>query len=107
MSNKIGMVSACLWDLRSQCEQQLRTLTDAQPLANEFRECPTTRALLKPRLVRNVEAVLRTNELVRKAAEDCANLVGQLPAANDQAEESQRRQLRLCRIQHSAAADSR
>ena len=88
----IGMLSACLWDLRSQCEQQLRSLTHAQRLADEFRECRTTRALLKPRLVRDVEAVLRTNAVLREAAEDCANLVGQLPAANGQAEESQGRQ---------------
>jgi light-regulated signal transduction histidine kinase (bacteriophytochrome) len=39
---------------------------------------------LKPRLVRDVEAVLRTNEVVREAAEDCASLVGQLSAGNDQ-----------------------
>jgi hypothetical protein len=92
MSN-IAMVSACLWDLRAQCEQQLRSLTHAQRLADEFRECPITRALLKPRLVRDVEAVLRTNGIVREAAGDCANMVGRLTAADDQAAlESQRRQ---------------
>jgi hypothetical protein len=52
-----------------------------------------------------VEAVLRTTEVVREAGEGCASLVGQLSAGNDQAEESQRPQAPLCRIEHSAAPD--
>jgi hypothetical protein len=66
---------------------------------------PITRTLLKPRLVRVVEAVLRTTEVVREAAEGCASLVGQLSAGNHEAEESQRPQAPVCRIEHSAAPD--
>jgi hypothetical protein len=81
------------------------SLTHAQRLADEFRDCPITRTLLKPRMVGVVEAVLRTTEVVREAGEGCASLVGQLSAGNDQAEESQRPQAPLCRIEHSAAPD--
>jgi hypothetical protein len=81
------------------------SLTHAQRLADEFRDCPITRTLLKPRMVGVVEAVLRTTEVVREAAEACASLVGQLSAGNHEAEESQRPQAPVCRIEHSAAPD--
>ena len=52
----LGMVSACLWDLRALCEQQLRALTDAQRLTDEYRTFPHSRSLLKRRLVADNDA---------------------------------------------------
>jgi len=77
----LGMVSACLWDLRALCEQQLRALTDAQRLTDEYRRFPHTRPLLKGRLVSDVAEVIRTTALVLESAQDCAGLVNTLPAA--------------------------
>jgi len=79
-------ITACLWDLRAQCEQQLRALTDAQRLADEFAGQPSHRGLLKGRLVSDIEMVHRAARAVQSGAEDCADLVRRLPAvAEDEA----------------------
>jgi hypothetical protein len=80
----IATVSACLWDLRTQCEQQLRSITDAQRLIDEFRERREARAFLKRQLIKDVESVLRTNRIVTEAAHDCAAAVDKLPAGEEE-----------------------
>jgi hypothetical protein len=75
----LWMLSACLWDLRSLCEQQLRALTDAQRLTDEFREQPAMRAVLKGKLVEDFDVVLRSTALVRESARECAGMVEGLP----------------------------
>lgn len=79
------MVTAALWDLRSQCEQQLRSLTDAQRLADELRARPGagTRGPLTRQLLATLEGVLRSHDVVREATQDCLQLVCQL--AEDEA----------------------
>jgi len=80
-------ITACLWDLRAQCEQQVRALTDAQRLADEFANRPDHRSLLKGRLVSDMEMVLRAARDLRSGAEECANLVRRLPVvAEDEAQ---------------------
>jgi hypothetical protein len=79
----IATVSACLWDLRTQCEQQLRSLTSAQRLIDDFREHPEARALLKRQLVQDMDSVLRANRIVSEAAQDCSTAVHSLPAVHE------------------------
>jgi hypothetical protein len=80
----IATVSACLWDLRTQCEQQLRSLTDAQRLIDDFRERRDARAFLKRQLVKDMESVLRTNRIVNEAAHDCATAIDTLTAGEEE-----------------------
>lgn len=80
----IVMVSASLWDLRTQCEQQLRALTDAQRIIDQFRERRDARAYLKRQLVSDMESVLRTNKIISEAARDCAAAVHHLPAVDEE-----------------------
>jgi hypothetical protein len=79
----IATVSASLWDLRTQCEQQLRSLTNAQRIIDEFRERQDVRVFLKQQLVDDMESVLRTNKIVSEAARDCAAAVHALPAVDE------------------------
>jgi hypothetical protein len=81
----LSEIAACLWDLRAQCEQATRTLTDAQRLAEDYRDTDTHRSLVRRRLLANLEAVLQTNTAIREAAQDCVALVDKLPhgAATD------------------------
>jgi hypothetical protein len=79
----IATVSASLWDLRTQCEQQLRSLTNAQRIIDEFRERQDARVFLKQQLVDDMESVLRTNKIVSEAARDCAAAVNALPAVDE------------------------
>ena len=79
------MVTATLWDLRSQCEQQLRSLTDAQRLADELRARPGTgtRGPFTRQLLATLQGVLRSHDVVREATQDCLQLVCRL--AEDEA----------------------
>ena len=72
------MISACLWDLRAQCENQLRSLTDAQRLNDDYRE-GAGHLLVSGRLHANLEGVLRANTVIREAAVDCLRLIAELP----------------------------
>ena len=75
----LKILSASLWDLRSQCEQQVRSLKDAQALTEEISEDPTAR--VTPALATDIANVLKLNVLVREVAQDCEGLVQELPAA--------------------------
>jgi hypothetical protein len=78
----LSEIAACLWDLRAQCEQATRTLTDAQRLAEDYRDADNHRSLVRRRLLANLEAVLHTNAAIREAAQDCLALVDKLPHAD-------------------------
>lgn len=81
----LAMVSACLWDLRAQCEQQLRSLTDAQRIADQFHgSSPAAAELLKRRLAASVESVLRSNAVIREATQDCVDLVEHISAGTQE-----------------------
>jgi hypothetical protein len=75
-------VSASLWYLRSQCEQQLRAITDALRVIDQSREVPGGRLFLKRRLATDMESVIQTNKIIGDAAQDSAELVRQLPTAD-------------------------
>lgn len=72
------MIAACLWDLRAQCEEQLRTLTDAQRLNDDCREGDGHRSFVQGRLHANLEGVLRANGVIREATVDCLRMIGEL-----------------------------
>ena len=75
----LGEIAACLWDLRAQCEQAMRTLTDAQRLTEDYRDADRHRNLVRRRLIADVQAVLQTNAAISEAAHDCLALVEKLP----------------------------
>jgi hypothetical protein len=72
-------IAACLWDLRAQCEQAMRTLTDAQRLTDDSRDADRNANLVRRRLLADVTAVIRTNTAIGEAAQDCLTLVRKLP----------------------------
>ncbi len=75
----LGEIAACLWDLRAQCEQTMRTLTDAHRLTEDHRDAARHRNLVRRRLLADVKAVLQTNLAIGEAAQDCLTLVDTLP----------------------------
>ena len=75
----LSEIAACLWDLRAQCEQAMRTLTDAQRLTEDYRDADRHQNLVRRRLLADVTAVLRTNAAIKDAAHDCLALVERLP----------------------------
>jgi hypothetical protein len=75
----LGEIAACLWDLRAQCEQAMRTLTDAQRLTEDYRDAARHQNLVRRRLLADVTAVIRTNAAIKDAAQDCLALVEKLP----------------------------
>jgi hypothetical protein len=69
---RIPMLSAYLWDLRAQCEAQVRALTDAQRQLDIFRDgkdAAECEAALN-RLRENLNRVMQANLAVRQAAHD-------------------------------------
>ena len=68
----IAIVAAHLWDLRAQCEQQVRALTDAQQQLDALRDgrdraaCQTALDAMQADLAR----VVKVNLAVREAAKD-------------------------------------
>jgi hypothetical protein len=80
--DKILHISACLWDLRAQCEEKLRVLTLAQRLMDQYRtdgQQPHT----QQRLQGEIESFLRLNATTRETAEDCRRLVGGIAQRTD------------------------
>ena len=75
----LGEIAACLWDLRAQCEQAIRTLTDAQRLTEDYRDAGEHQNLVRRRLLADLAAVIRNNASITDAAQDCLGLVDRLP----------------------------
>jgi hypothetical protein len=73
----LSMIAACRWDLRAQCEDQRRSLTDAQRLNDDYRE--GVEQLMVQELHANLEGVLRANTVIREGAVDCLRLIAELP----------------------------
>jgi hypothetical protein len=80
-TRKLDTISACLWDLRARFEEQLRALTEAQRLADEYRRSQDgQRAAVHQQLVTHMDAILKSNGAVRETATDCAGLIHALSA---------------------------
>jgi hypothetical protein len=78
----IQTVTACLWDLRAQCEHQLRALTNAQRVLDDYRDRPADRGYLKHQLQQDVQQVVHTNESVLETVRYCVSVVRGLPASS-------------------------
>ena len=72
------MISACLWDLRAQCEEQLRRLTAAQRAAEGHQSGNQSPGLTKRRLQTEIERVLDANAVIRETSHNCVRLIEQL-----------------------------
>jgi len=76
----IALLSACLWDLRAQCEQQVRALTDAQQQLDVIREsrdpvaCEAALKTLQADLDRVVRATFVLQEGALEAVEQARSL---------------------------------
>ena len=68
----IAIISAHLWDLRAQCEQQVRALTDAQLQLDALRDGkdPAARDAALSALRADLARVVQANRAVRDAAHD-------------------------------------
>ena len=68
----IAMISAHLWDLRAQCEQQVRALTDAQLQLDALRDGqdPAAREAALSALRADLARVVHANRAVREAAHE-------------------------------------
>jgi hypothetical protein len=80
----LAMLSACLWDLRSLCEQQVRALTDAQRQLDMFRGelDPAAHDAALTALRADLARVVEANSEVRLAARDAAEQAGSLAPAS-------------------------
>jgi hypothetical protein len=75
----LDMIAASLWGLRAEVELQLRSLTNAQRLAEQLRVSPEeARAGLRDRLAADMDEVIRANLQVRRTAQDCAGMIQDL-----------------------------
>ena len=74
------MIAACLWDLRAQCEEQLRRLTEAQRVADSYRDATGHKSLTRLQLETEIGRVLNANAVIRKASQSCAEMIRELPA---------------------------
>jgi hypothetical protein len=77
----LAEVSACLWDLRAQCEDQLRALSEAQRAIEAYRDAssqPTTIGERK-KLLEHLSRVIEASAQIRKLAEDSRADAEQLP----------------------------
>jgi hypothetical protein len=69
---KLQMLSAYLWDLRAQCEQQVRALTDAQLQLEKCRDDTeaAARDAALAALQKDLARVIEANAAVRLAAHE-------------------------------------
>ena len=82
---QIATVVAALWDLRAQCEQQMRAITDAQRLFDRYRDQPDTQLELKAGLHADVQMVRAANTAIESALSDCERMINALPVAKKRA----------------------
>jgi hypothetical protein len=77
----LAEVSACLWDLRAQCEHQLRALSEAQRAIEAYRDAssqPTTIGERK-KLLEYLSRVIEASAQIRQLAEDSRAEAARLP----------------------------
>jgi hypothetical protein len=74
------MVSATLWDVRTQCERQMRAISDAQQLMDYYRENPATQLDVKRRLLAHLDVLFQTQAVIGQALDECERVIVQLPA---------------------------
>jgi hypothetical protein len=77
----IPVLAAYLWDLRAQCESQLRSLTVAQRLLDQYRDAPTDseRSAATRELRADLREVVRANTAIRDSASEALRQAEILP----------------------------
>jgi hypothetical protein len=82
----LGLLSGFLWDLRAQCEAQVRALTDAQRQLDVYRDSvsPQLQEAALAALTGDVERVLEANRSVRESAEQATAEISRLVAERSQ-----------------------
>lgn len=82
----LGLLSAFLWDLRAQCEAQVRALTDAQRQLDVYRDSvsPQLQEAALAALTGDVERVREANRSVRESAEQATAEIFRLVAERSQ-----------------------
>jgi len=76
----LQVLSALLWDLRAQCESQVRALTDAQRQLDLFRDSasPQAQDTSLIALASDLGRVLTANRSIRESAEEASAEVSRL-----------------------------
>ena len=77
----LPLLSAYMWDLRVECEAQLRALTLAQRLLDEYRNACSigSRAKVKRRLKADLNAIAESNTTIRAVVEEAVQHAARLP----------------------------
>lgn len=77
----LPLLSAYMWDLRVECEAQLRALTLAQRLLDEYREASSAeaRGKVKRRLKADLEAIAESNAAIRAVVGEAVQHAARLP----------------------------
>lgn len=77
----LPVLSAYLWDLRAQCESQLRALTLAQRLVDAYRDAETDaeRAHARADLQQDLAQIVKANAAIRESAEEVVRQADLLP----------------------------
>ena len=77
----LPLLSAYLWDLRVECEAQLRALTLAQRLLDEYRDACSheSREKVKRRLRADLNAIVESNSAIRVVVEEVVQHAARLP----------------------------
>ena len=74
-----AVVAAMLWDLRVQCEQQLRAISTAQGLINRYREGGDIQASARHGLLDAVATVVEAQDVIAVVVTDCRRAILALP----------------------------
>jgi hypothetical protein len=80
----IDLLTACFWDLRSQCESQVRTLSAAQRLLDEYRLA--NREMSRKSVVRNlrenVKGLAAAGAAIEEVLAEVRRQIGALAQSN-------------------------
>ena len=77
----LPLLSAYMWDLRVECEAQLRALTLAQRLLDEYRDAGSAgaREKVKRRLREDLNAIAEANTAIRHVVAEAVQHAARLP----------------------------
>ena len=78
---QIAVVAASLWDLRVQCEQQMRAITDAQRLIDKYRDAPDRQCDAKRRLLTDLGLLVTAHATIGEALGACERAIQSLPTS--------------------------
>lgn len=82
--NIIDLLTTCFWDLRSQCESQVRTLSAAQRLLDEYRGAngQTGREAIIRNLRENVNDLTTANASIQEVIAEVHRQIAVRPAGS-------------------------